>query len=154
MLHVHSAANISMIDTATIDVVLADDEEVNRTVAQMGLEMQGFDGDKIRQVDTGTAAVEEVMRLQSEEGRCILVILDLHMPDGLSGDEAAEAIKKCFSSLTRKPFLTCCSSEVLEDLKEKPWAVYFDHFAPKPMVSVAVEDTVKAFSDFVEATEK
>ena len=143
-----------MIDKATIDVVLADDESVNLLVAEMGLTSQGFDTDKIVQIVTGTAAVEEFENLQNQQGRPILVILDLHMTDGLDGNEAAEVIKGKYDSYPRKPFLVCCSSEVVEDLKLKDWAKYFHHFAPKPLVSNAVEEVVKAFTEFVESLEK
>jgi hypothetical protein len=38
-----------MIDTATIDVVLADDESINLTVSALGLNIAGIDDDKIHQ---------------------------------------------------------------------------------------------------------
>ena len=135
-------------DPAKVDVVLADDEFVNLTVAAMGLGSAGFEDEKIYQVESGEDAISKLNELQSEAGGPILVILDLHMPGGMDGNEAAIQIRDAYNSFKRKPFLVCCSSEIVDDLKTRPWAVHFHHFAPKPMVSYAVSEMVEAFEEF------
>jgi CheY-like chemotaxis protein len=136
-------------DPEKVDVVLADDEFVNLTVAAMGLGSAGFDDDRIFQVESGDDAISQVRALQGEGSGPILVILDLHMPGGMDGHEAAAVL--CAETFQRKPFLVCCSSEIVDDLKTRPWASRFHHFAPKPLVSVAVTDMVDAFETFFKA---
>ncbi len=104
-------------------------------------------------VESGTEAIAKLKELQEQDGRPVLVILDLHMPGGMDGDEAAEKIRKELTTCKRKYFLVCCSSEIVEDLKTRPWAGYFDYFAPKPLVSTSVEDMLEVFSAFVEKSE-
>jgi CheY-like chemotaxis protein len=132
-----------------VDVVLADDEFVNLTVAAMGLGSAGFDDDCILQVESGEDAIAQVKALQSEGSGAILVILDLHMPGGIDGHEAAALLGA--EKFVRKPFLVCCSSEIVEDLKTRPWASSFHHFAPKPLVSYVVTEMVHAFEAFYTA---
>ena len=135
-------------DVEKVDVVLADDEFVNLTVAAMGLGSAGFDDDRIFQVESGEDAIAQVKALQGEGSGALLVILDLHMPGGMDGHEAAAVLASQQANFVRPPFLVCCSSEIVEDLKTRPWASRFHHFAPKPLVSTAVTDMVDAFELF------
>ncbi len=132
-----------------INVVLADDELVNLTVGAIGLGSAGFDEDCVVQVESGEDAIARVKALQSKGSGAILVILDLHMPGGIDGHEAATLLAA--ENFSRKPFLVCCSSEIVDDWKASPWASDFHHFAPKPLVSVVVTEMVQAFAAFYKA---
>jgi len=129
------------IDLSRVDVILADDEITNRVVAAMNLPIGGFSEERIHECEDG----EEAMNLLSELQECedetpIVVLLDLHMPGGMDGNIAAIRIRENIDKYTRKPFLVCCSAEVIEQLRERPWASAFHYFAAKPLLETVIQE--------------
>lgn len=86
------------------------------------------------------------------------------MTGGMDGNLAAEQLKEKYDEYERKPFIVCCSAEVtyqhiirldaalqvIEDLKAKPWAHLFHHFAAKPMMMDVVEEMVASCSEWLD----
>ncbi|KAF4697264.1 hypothetical protein FOZ60_009887 [Perkinsus olseni] len=140
------------LDVEDCDVILADDEMANRMVAQGNLGLVGFDEDneRIYEAEDGQEALDKLDELQEEGEGPVIVLLDLHMTGGMDGHIAAEKLKEKYDEYTRKPFIVCCSAEVLEDLKAKPWAHRFHHFAAKPMMMEVVEEMVSSCSEWLD----
>ena len=129
------------IDLSRVDVILADDEVTNRVVASMNLPGGGFSEDRIHECEDGEEAMTLLSDLQeSEDDTPIVVLLDLHMPGGLDGNIAAIRIRENIDKYTRKPFLVCCSAEVIDQLRERPWASAFHYFAAKPLLESVIEE--------------
>ncbi|EER02325.1 conserved hypothetical protein [Perkinsus marinus ATCC 50983] len=141
------------LDVETCEVILADDELANRMVAQGNLGLAGFDEDNelIYEAEDGQEALDKFAELQDNGGEGpIIVLLDLHMTGGMDGNLAAEQLKEKYDEYERKPFIVCCSAEVIEDLKAKPWAHLFHHFAAKPMMMDVVEEMVASCSEWLD----
>jgi CheY-like chemotaxis protein len=129
------------IDLSLVDVILADDEITNRVVAAMNLAMGGFAEDRIHECEDGEEAMALLKDLQEcEDATPVVVLLDLHMPGGLDGNIAALRIRENIQKYTRKPFLVCCSAEVIEQLRERPWASAFHYFAAKPLLETVIQE--------------
>ena len=135
---------IMTLDISTIDIILADDEVTNRVVGVMNLGIVGFDEDRIHEVEDGEEAINKLQELQdSDSDSPIICILDLHMPGGMDGNIAGIKIRENLSKYTkRKPFLVCCSAEVVEQLKERPWAWAMHTFAPNPLLESVIQDMI------------
>ncbi|KAF4657455.1 hypothetical protein FOL47_008442 [Perkinsus chesapeaki] len=121
-------------------------------VAQGNLGLVGFDeeNERIYEAEDGQEALDKLDELQEEGEGPVIVLLDLHMTGGMDGHIAAEKLKEKYEEYTRKPFIVCCSAEVLEDLKAKPWADRFHHFAAKPMMMEVVEEMVASCSEWLD----
>jgi CheY-like chemotaxis protein len=129
------------IDLSLVDVILADDEITNRVVAAMNLAMGGFAEDRIHECEDGEEAMTLLRELQEcEDPTPVIVLLDLHMPGGMDGNIAALRIRENIQKYTRKPFLVCCSAEVIEQLRERPWASAFHYFAAKPLLETVIQE--------------
>jgi CheY-like chemotaxis protein len=132
------------IDISRVNVILADDEITNRVVASMNLGMCGFEEDRINECEDGEEAMSILTDLQTAEDdndAPVIVLLDLHMPGGMDGNIAALKIRETMNKFTtRKPFLVCCSAEVIEQLKERPWASAFHYFAAKPLLESVIQE--------------
>lgn len=129
------------IDLSLVDVILADDEITNRVVAAMNLAMGGFAEDRIHECEDGEEAMTLLRDLQEcEDPTPVIVLLDLHMPGGMDGNIAALRIRENIQKYTRKPFLVCCSAEVIEQLRERPWASAFHYFAAKPLLETVIQE--------------
>ena len=135
------------IDISNVDVILADDEVTNRMVAGLQLSMFGFNEERIHECEDGQDAVRVLSELQSAgQSDPILVLLDLHMPGGMSGDTAALQIRQNIEAYARrKPFLVCCSAEVIAHLRERPWASAMHTFAAKPLLQAQIGKIVADF---------
>jgi CheY-like chemotaxis protein len=132
------------LDLSRIDVILADDEMTNQVVASMNLGMTGFAEERIHTCEDGEEAMNILGDLQdSGDDTPIVVLLDLHMPGGMDGNIAALRIRETIGNFTRKPFLVCCSAEVVEQLRERPWAGAFHYFAAKPLLENVIEEMVE-----------
>ena len=131
-------------DSSRVNVILADDEITNRVVAAMNLGMGGFSEDRINECEDGEEAINILTELQTEEDdndSPIIVLLDLHMPGGMDGNIAALKIRENMDKFTnRKPFLVCCSAEVIDQLRERPWASAFHYFAAKPLLESVIQE--------------
>jgi CheY-like chemotaxis protein len=133
------------LDIAKTDIILADDEITNRIVAAMNLGMAGFDEERIHECEDGEEAINILTELQdSEDTTPVIVLLDLHMPGGIDGNIAALRIRKDIEKYSqRKPFLVCCSAEVVEQLKERPWASAMHTFAAKPLLESVIQEMIQ-----------
>jgi CheY-like chemotaxis protein len=133
------------LDLSKVDIILADDEVTNRVVATMNLGMSGFDEERIHECEDGEEAINILTELQeSEESEPVIVLLDLHMPGGLDGNIAALRIRKDMDKFSkRKPFLVCCSAEVVEQLRERPWADSMHTFAAKPLLEPVIQEMIE-----------
>jgi CheY-like chemotaxis protein len=129
-------------DVSTIDIILADDEMTNRTVAMMNLCLAGFEDERIHECEDGEEAILKLEELQdSGITTPVIVLLDLHMPGGMDGNIAALKIRESMNKYAkRKPFLVCCSAEVIEQLKQRPWASAMHTFAAKPLLESVIQD--------------
>jgi len=132
------------IDLSRVNVILADDEITNRVVAAMNLAMCGFEEERINECEDGEEAINILTELQTAEDdnhSPVIVLLDLHMPGGMDGNIAAMKIRENINKFSsRKPFLVCCSAEVIEQLKERPWADAFHYFAAKPLLESVIQE--------------
>mmetsp|Transcript_47855 Transcript_47855/g.126823 ORF Transcript_47855/g.126823 Transcript_47855/m.126823 type:complete len:153 (+) Transcript_47855:52-510(+) len=127
---------------ASCTLIVADDEMANRMVATGNFGLVGLDEDdeeKMIEAEDGDEALEALDNAQDNEDP-IIMLLDLHMPPGKGGDGAAIAVQEKWDEYKRKPFLVCCSAEVLEDLKAKPWADNFHYFAKKPLMQDVAQE--------------
>eukprot|EP00451_Oxyrrhis_marina_P026434 CAMPEP_0204349384 /NCGR_PEP_ID=MMETSP0469-20131031/29481_1 /ASSEMBLY_ACC=CAM_ASM_000384 /TAXON_ID=2969 /ORGANISM="Oxyrrhis marina" /LENGTH=151 /DNA_ID=CAMNT_0051335563 /DNA_START=12 /DNA_END=467 /DNA_ORIENTATION=- len=126
---------------ALVDLILADDEADNLDVAEMSLVCFGFDEERIVRVDCGEDVIARVEAAQEQRaGPPLVVILDLNMPPGMGGAEAAEALRSRMDEFVRKPMLICCAAGKVGDLKAQSFANHFDDFCTKPFTpSVAQE---------------
>ena len=133
------------LDLSKVDIILADDEVTNRVVATMNLGMSGFDEERIHECEDGEEAINILTELQeSEDSEPVIVLLDLHMPGGLDGNIAAIRIRKDMDKFSkRKPFLVCCSAEVVEQLRERPWADSMHTFAAKPLLEPVIQEMIE-----------
>ena len=132
------------LDISKIDIILADDEITNRVVAAMNLSLSGFQEERIHECEDGEEAITKLTELQeSDDDAPVIVLLDLHMPGGLDGNIAAQRIRRDLGKYTkRKPFLVCCSAEVVEQLKERPWAPAMHSFAAKPLLESVIQGMI------------
>lgn len=133
------------LDIYKIDIILADDEVTNRVVAGMNLGMAGFDEERIHECEDGKEAIKILTELQdSGDSDPIILLLDLHMPGGIDGNIAAIRIRKDMEKYSkRKPFLVCCSAEVVEQLRERPWADAMHSFAAKPLLESVIQEMIE-----------
>lgn len=102
-------------------VLLAEDDEVNRTVLQRMINMLGVDCDVVRD---GAAAVTALLGPESYD----LVLLDVHMP-GVDGPEAA---RRARAAGYRKPILALTATTLPED-RELCLAAGMDGHLGKPI---------------------
>jgi CheY-like chemotaxis protein len=132
------------IDISQVNVILADDEITNRIVATMNLGECGFSEERINECEDGEEAMNILAELQESEDENtspVIVLLDLHMPGGMDGNIAALKIRETMDKFTkRKPFLVCCSAEVIAQLRERPWASAFHYFAAKPLLESVIQE--------------
>ena len=133
------------LDISKTDIILADDEVTNRVVAAMNLGMAGFEEDRIHECEDGEEAINILNELQeSDDDAPVIVLLDLHMPGGIDGNIAALRIRKDMDKYSkRKPFLVCCSAEVVEQLRERPWANAMHSFAAKPLLESVIQEMIE-----------
>lgn len=82
----------------------------------MNLVMLGFDEERIHECEDGEEAIGILDELQASESTSpVIVLLDLHMPGGMDGNIASLKIRENMAKYEkRKPFLVCCSAEVIE----------------------------------------
>jgi CheY-like chemotaxis protein len=134
-----------------IDIIIADDEDDNLDVAEMGLALAGFDEGKLVKVTSGDDAIDKVKELQSGDPDIpLVVLLDLNMPPGKSGSECA-IILDAIEGYERPPMLVCCSAGKVSDIKAQSYAKHFAHFISKPFTPALAEALKTAIEEWVQS---
>ncbi|MDR2782465.1 MAG: transporter substrate-binding domain-containing protein [Treponema sp.] len=103
-------------------VLVVDDNEINRTIAESLLEAGGF---TVLQADNGDAGVR-VFEEHQDEIRAVL--MDLHMPGGINGTEAAERIRRLSETVP----IAAMTADVLEGVKDMCESHGMRYFISKP----------------------
>ncbi|MCB2189291.1 MAG: response regulator [Deltaproteobacteria bacterium] len=106
-------------------VLVAEDNAINREYL---LEVLSQEGHRTAAVNSGTQAVEAV-RLAGEPFD--LILLDLQMP-GLSGQEAARAIRELEKNTERHTPLAAITAQARPADRQSALAAGFDAYLPKP----------------------
>ena len=90
-----------------VELIIADDEEDNLDVAEMSLQLSGYDDSKFSKVNCGEDTIEKVKELQSGDPDVpLVVLLDLNMPPKMGGAECA-TILDTTGGFERPPMLVC-----------------------------------------------
>jgi CheY-like chemotaxis protein len=109
----HTHPQNFILNLSQVDVIYAEDEDIFRETAVRELEKAGFSRSNIHESENGLGALEDLVRLQSDGNKPqpLVVLLDVRMP-GMDGQECALQIAELVKSrsLTREPFVMCCSS--------------------------------------------
>jgi len=118
--------------TAPLRILVADDNEMNRSVMEMQLDYLGYRADYV-------VNGEEVVRAVLAH-RYDILFLDISMPL-LNGEEACSAIRGM--SDISQPTIVAVTASALEGDRERYLAGGMDHYLPKPVDSVALAKLVK-----------
>ena len=122
-------------------LLLVDDIEVNREIAIMMLEMNGF---IVEQATDGEEAVEAVS--QSEPGHFDAVLMDIQMPR-MNGYEAAQAIRALDNpKLANIPILAMTANAFDEDKKAAFDAGMNDHITKPIEIDQVLAALTKVFA--------
>eukprot|EP00933_Yihiella_yeosuensis_P077523 TRINITY_DN88050_c0_g1_i1.p1 TRINITY_DN88050_c0_g1~~TRINITY_DN88050_c0_g1_i1.p1 ORF type:complete len:284 (-),score=72.26 TRINITY_DN88050_c0_g1_i1:139-990(-) len=99
------------------DVILAEDEEMFREMAETVLKRVGIPSERLHVVENGLEAIEVLDQIQ-DKGTPVIMLLDLRMPN-LDGQECAKRVKDEAQQGIRRttPFTVCCSALVREVTK-------------------------------------
>jgi CheY-like chemotaxis protein len=103
-------------------ILVVDDNEINRAIAEFLLEAEGF---AVFQAETGDAGVH---MFEEHHDEINAVLMDLHMPGGINGTEAAERIR----SLSETIPIAAMTADVLEGVKETCESHGMRYFISKP----------------------
>jgi signal transduction histidine kinase/CheY-like chemotaxis protein len=112
---------------APLEVLLAEDNEINALLVRSVLESLGC---RVTEVRDGTAAIEAVM---AGDGAFAAILMDLHMP-GLDGITAAGAIRD-FEQSTGRPRarILALTADVLSETRARAIAAGIDAVVEKPI---------------------
>jgi len=123
--------------TARKDIILiVDDNEFNRMVAQKILAKYGF---IIEEADDGKSAISKVLELQKiNPDSKMLIFMDLSMPI-MGGIEATEKIRGLNSQFKNKPFITALTAFASEAERNSCKEVGMDWFLSKPLTKESIE---------------
>ena len=126
-------------------LLLADDNAVNRRIAQVFLEKAGF------QVDTVVNGREALAAVAT--GRYALVLMDVQMPE-MDGLEAAAEIRRQELE-TRRPRLpiVAITANAMNGDRERCLAAGMDDYLSKPVKSEAIERKVRQWLDHANGSE-
>jgi CheY-like chemotaxis protein len=117
-------------------ILIVDDEPQVLAVAKAILNAHGFD---IETTHTGESALEMIRAASASQRPYTLCILDLTMPDGLSGFETMEQITQIVPSLP----VIACSGYFQEDSRELCRALGFTDILQKPYALEHLVATVR-----------
>jgi signal transduction histidine kinase/CheY-like chemotaxis protein len=103
-------------------VLVVDDNDINRTIAEALLEPEGFTVISAESGDAGVRIFEE------HKDEIDAVLMDLHMPGGINGSEAAERIRRMSKTVP----IAAMTADVLEGVKEECENHGMRYFISKP----------------------
>jgi signal transduction histidine kinase len=115
-----------------LQVLVADDDPINRQIAQRLLERLGH---RVRTVDDGAAVVDAWRR-----GLDDVILMDLEMP-GLDGIEATRAIRS--EAAGRRPWIIALSAHVAADRRATSLGAGMDDYLEKPLQRERLEKAIR-----------
>ncbi len=123
----------SLADAATLDILLADDSDVNRLVIKSVLEK---DGHRVVEVTDGAQALERVQTAAFD-----VVLMDIQMPvmDGLA---AAEKIRALGGAFARMPIFAL-TADIVSERREAYLSGGFDKVLAKPIDWALLKQTLR-----------
>ena len=126
--------------TATLEVLLAEDNEINALLARAVLEGLGH---TVTGVGDGAAAVAA---LTAEPGRFGVILMDLHMPgmDGLAAVGAIRAFER--ESGAPRAAILALTADVLAETRAAAVAAGVDGMVEKPMTPAALRNALAAIT--------
>jgi signal transduction histidine kinase/CheY-like chemotaxis protein len=107
---------------AGLRILVVDDNDINRTIAESLLEAEGF---AVLQAENGD---EGVRVFEEHQDEICAVLMDLHMPGGINGAEAAERIRRLSETVP----IAAMTADVLEGVKETCESHGMHYFISKP----------------------
>lgn len=122
----------SLGESSPLRILVADDNEMNRSVIEMQLEYLGYQADFV-------ANGEEVVRAVTAH-RYDLVLMDISMPL-MNGEEACRAIRR--NTDIEQPVVVAVTASALAGDRERYLAGGMDHYLPKPVDSLELARLVK-----------
>jgi len=123
-------------DEATLRILLAEDNLVNRTVAVKTLERLGYQADV---VENGRQAVEAVRERPYD-----LILMDIHMPE-MDGLEATRRIRELATGEDR-PTIVALTADVVADQRQECLDAGMDAHLGKPFRVEELLDTLRSVS--------
>ena len=120
-------------ETHPLDILLVDDNQVNREVARRMLQRLGYD--RVRCVDSGLAALTEVQRERPD-----LVFMDVQMPD-LDGLETTRRLRRLPAA--SQPRIVALTAGVLREDRQACADAGMDDFVAKPIRLEALKDALR-----------
>ncbi|MDR2445683.1 MAG: transporter substrate-binding domain-containing protein [Treponema sp.] len=115
-------------------ILIVDDNEINRAIAESLLEAEGF---AVFQAENGEAGVRVFEEHQDEISA---VLMDLHMPGGINGAEAAERIRRLSETVP----IAAMTADALEGVKETCERHGMRYFISKPFDPKRFTDQVRS----------
>ncbi|MDR2193541.1 MAG: transporter substrate-binding domain-containing protein [Treponema sp.] len=103
-------------------VLVVDDNDINRTIAEALLEAEGFTVLNAENGDAGVRVFEE------HKDSIDAVLMDLHMPGGINGTDAAECIRRLSGTVP----IAAMTADVLEGVREECERHGMRYFISKP----------------------
>ncbi|MDR3681185.1 MAG: response regulator [Flavipsychrobacter sp.] len=120
-----------------INILVAEDDLINRKVIEKGLSKMGYACDI---VENGRLAVE-----QAKNKRYQLVFMDMMMPE-MDGYEAAKLISEIFPG-NDKPVIIALTANALVEEKEKVLTTGMDDYISKPYKIQDLQDAIDRWKD-------
>ena len=121
-------------DGTGAEILLADDNTINRRVISMMLSREGY---RVTSVQTGRQALEML-----EENAYVLAIVDMHMPD-MGGIEAAKLFRLAHMDRSDMPFIVLTANATVDALRDCE-AAGMDAYLTKPIETERLLQTVNA----------
>jgi len=121
-----------LVGQRSLQVLVADDDPINRQIAQRLLERLGH---RVRTVNDGAAAVEAW-----RHGLADVILMDLEMP-GLDGEEATRQIRRAAGA--RRPWIIGVSAHDAGQRRASSLEAGMDDYLEKPLQTDRLEKAIK-----------
>jgi two-component system, sensor histidine kinase and response regulator len=133
-----TAGRISAMPARVLDVLVAEDNPVNRKLVTTLLRKRGH---RVKAVENGREAVAAI---SAKRGSYDLVLMDLQMPE-MGGLEAAQAIRDQEAGGTTRLPLVALTAHAMQGDRERCLAAGMDAYLPKPIDVDELIATVESF---------